>query len=779
MATDRRFIDVDTNMVVAAEDFQNLVDTPADQELDLIQSLVRSAGLLDVDSAFVLGLRETVAVTAGAGSTRLVAVATTPGSRKKAAVMARGGISLLENEATGELATWRNTDDGFSAVPFEQDGTSVYQVALLNNDFPVRASATLVDGDFRLDRWAHGVGERRPALTVTEPAGPGNGLRLTLSTAAAQVIAWTDGAQSRPAIAWLNSPVTTADLDAATGEAIFKGTLDSDGVDVFIDLPHYFGQPPASFTSVGVNYTIFVPGLTISHKPTLDLTTVLDTTASVREYIVLAEYDSSTALVDHTMQQVVATLQLLTILLETSIELAQALRAGARLGDYEATRDWTDPGNVTVVVGGSETTLTFADILGSTARAYIFTGTIGTIAGRQPRICTAFAVGGEVVTMPHSLPTDTYHVIAEHVADGSVARARLVAVDDATFLGFSNDQDRRLLRVFSFDFTTGTGAVAATVGQNLNGRRGIADVLIGSSTASAPDGRSVLESVELADLLLEFLGRDSTGTTFSTSVAMRLQRDPTQTTDAQTLLELPGVNGALDGGAVPSASERSGVRLGGDADYELVAFDDGTDKFLELDYDTTDKLALKHDRLGGNAVDSTGRVIVEDVHLIGNGKDVTRQVSLPGGTTNIKVTGTPAWEPLWKWDAAQNRWEAFQDTPDPVVVIGLDLAAGSNLREVRVRGGMDAGGGAADLLRLQLVQSNPTVSTPTEVILATADVPVSGGPETETALSTGGHTVVVDRTYFVRATVITGAGGPQVHAVQGMEMDVRVFEIGQ
>lgn len=613
---------VQANTVLGFPDIARLADFNREEQHDVLQSLLRLEDLSASETSFVLGQRQTVSFVLSSGNTWLASLDDLPGSdqRKRAAYMGRADRAPSpETVANGELASYLRTDPGLSNVPFEETGSNTIQIGLRHNDYPSRATVD-TQGDPEFDRWTNGLGEQVNPVTVAEGLGPGNGLRLTISSN--RVVPWVAGGATRPAVCWKIDPVT------ASVEAVYSGSLQA-GASPFIDVPHYFGQPSSSFSSNGADYIVHVQGFTTADKAFIDLSGVMDASGTVRQYVVLAEFDSSDSSTDHSMQQVVAPLQQLSQTMLDLGGLARALRAGCFIGDFVETRDWTDPANVVSSSASDPSTITFSpDPVTQDARAYIFTGHRD---GRQPVLMIAPAAGpsGLVVEIPWATATGNYYVIAEISEDVTASSGRpeyrLGFILQATWDG-SDDLKRRTFVLYSFTFTTGTGAITAEAAVDLTRRRGVCDgTFMGASEQADLVGRALFARDIIGDhdgFEVHLGERGDTATPYA-AVHPTLQLRRLVSNEVQLSIGTPA------GSVMPSGGVAT-IRFGDDANRIRVseaAGDFSADFYLD---------SVQHTRFlatGGNAVDSTKRLVAPDFQFSGtNGKRVWQTIPLTGAS---------------------------------------------------------------------------------------------------------------------------------------------------
>jgi hypothetical protein len=651
--------------------------------MDEIESLV--AGLaVDPQTAlpasFVVGRQIAVTIAGPVGDTYTMGTGAAFTKREHAAVMEMRDRDGAAASARWGMLRWRHTDDGFNSVPTKILAGNVIQYGVRINDYPSGAT-TDTDGQHFLDRWAHGAGEHPTINSVTNLA-PGLKLKITEANLWR---AWSSVADDRPCTVWLNSPETSG------SEAIYTGVLESDGVDVFVDVPHWFGQTGAPSLVVG-DYTIHVHGLTFSLKSGFDLTA--QATNGVDTYVVFGEYDQATASFDVTTQTIVPTLQMLQsfgLFGNNPIPgaLRKALRAGCFLGDYETTRDFNAVANVTVSWAADPTTITFnnfADLTTIEGR-YFFAGNeaLG-FAPHTHRVANWWqtaggATVGHIATIARSEPTGNYLVVATteplSTNPAEYAVQMQIIADPGPLPDF---EDREILAIWGFGFTTGTGVVAGIVPVDLSQRRGISD---GSLWGDGNDGAANLYQPAITG---ELVGAESLAVLLRNNVALNYA--------VSKFLEAVTVNAAERNlylwpasGAGHLATETVAVRLGGSNDYMIEASDVAGTKSLLIRGAAS--VWGTHRRVGGEGGASTGLLEFADFQLQAPGKTVARMVPLEGAWGDVDTyhddgidRALPRWDVCSVEDAPglagaggvvvvtdQTIADAFSLTTDDVLII--------------------------------------------------------------------------------------------------------------
>lgn len=751
MATGRTKMAITDNQPIGDAEFQLLIDTPQGDTADAGEVLIRDT----TNRAFLVGPE--VGFTYASG----------PNEISQVAISNRRYGGYWQSFFTA----WDETDNGMTAVPFEDDGAATYFIGLRHSEVPVSATlrrSTVVGHTF--DRVAERLGFTTTITTVTNPV-PAAGLLFTV-TSDDLGPGFANVSDARPATVWLVNPAT------ATTEAVFSGNVVWDGVNLEVQATHYFGQVEGSHSTTVGDYVVFIHGLSIN-KVT-DLSTINDG-GGQQIYLLLGSFDSSASTFNTSGQIRVPSLgQLNSAEFVGSIQAA--LRAGAAIGSYEATRDWNDPSNVTVNTVPDPVTFTFTDpLLG--ADNYIFSGT-NAAGGIEPRLAQGEATGGLVASILKSQATATYYVIAEVAAGASSFEYRFTIVPAA---GFTVDQTRRLLRVYQFDFTTGTGAVATETAFDLNLRRGIANgSLIGIGDDSTGEALTVHEMMieetgSLSELIVRARDTESAAT-FTVSPLLQLTRDFSPDLG---ILQLHGIAGNLSNPETVQLVLGGRPATGGE-DYEIRAGRTGATRFAQMNYSTSNLCAWGHDRTDGESVDSTGAFQVEDLHLTPtqtNGKLVWRQLPIAavGGDSQWTYSRTNLrWE---NTDVASNRRIQF-DIPASIMPIA-NGGTRTRITKVRFFGGVDGAGMGAgdavdvDLFRVDLVAGGPPTVT-LSASLANASVVGAGAGEdgafAEGSAAALGEGIVADIRYLVEASSDVSGGNATAFYVYAIWVEFRVFQ---
>lgn len=527
-----------------------------------------------------------------------------------------------------ELLNWTSSSDGVDSIPFQNDGASTYQIAFRANDYPSSVTAD-INGTYLFDKWTNGFGEKLTPTAAPTDLAPGLRLKVTSTDL---FVAWNQVAETRLAAAWLDDPVT------GTTEHIFWGQLESDGVDVYLDTTHYFGQGVPSL--VAADYTVFIPGYTISKKIVTDLTTVV-TADSIRRYHLLCEYDATAATTDYTVQ---AVLPVLADLVSATIAnkltgLENAFRSGGYIGDLDYTQAWTHSSNVTYNAGVAPATITFLDCLSGTEDEYIATGTRASTSAGAIGVMTNFMTHGPeapgyIAQHPHSSATGNYYVIAERAENPlSPGTFQVVLRTIATGV-WTQKMARRCLAVCQFGWTTETGpgnndgVFGAHTQFNLIERRGFIDGRAMSSTQDGVEsGILTISEVHLADsdgLQMDFLSRDAAAPTYTSSLFMRLLRSIAGTNELQ-------IHPTASGGSL-AVGEQAALQLGGPGDWRLEAINNGGAREVYLKVGNVTMADGK--ALGGEGAASTKRFSADDLHLR-SGKLCHRTIPLLAASGDI------------------------------------------------------------------------------------------------------------------------------------------------
>lgn len=626
MATGNQQQYIDGNLQIVPGAGVESMRTYAVDEIESLVSAICPDPSMGIAASFTVGGLIAYVVGAPVGDTYPVSCAAPPTKRRHAAVLEMRDRDGAAASARWGVAQWRNTDDGFTAVPTRILAGEVIQVGVRINDYPSGAT-TDTDGQHFLDRWTHGIGEHPTINSVTNLA-PGLRLRITEANLWR---AWSDGTQTRPCTVWLNDPETSGN------EAIYTGVIESDGVDLFVDVPHWFGQTGAPSLVVG-DYTVHVHGLTFSLKSGFDLTA--QSTNNVDTYLVLAEYAQATASYDLTTQVVVPTLQSLAAagfwaLNPVAAALRRGLRAGCFLGSYEETRDFNAIANVGVSWAADPTTFTFNNFAALTTDEgrYFFCGdeTLSSAPHTQ-RLCDRWqtsggVTSGHIATIARSEPSGPYLIVAtaEPYEFGPLEYAVQFRVipDPGPLPDF---EDREILHIWSFDFTTGTGAVAAIVPQDLTLKRGISD---GTLWGDGNDGAGNLYQPAITG---ELVGAESLAVILRNNVGLNyavtkfLEASTVSATDRLLTLHPSAGAGDLTGGSVA-------IQLGGVQDYTLEAIEAAGTRTLRLWAGGLGLVGFHH-RTGGEGGAGADRLEFNDYHLDGT-KPVCRVLPLEGAWGDV------------------------------------------------------------------------------------------------------------------------------------------------
>ncbi|MGE0229468.1 MAG: hypothetical protein AB7U23_13275 [Dehalococcoidia bacterium] len=710
MATGNLRNAITDNQPLGGAEYQRFVDSPAVELADAVLALVKG----DTTSGLILGPAVTLSYDAGDNTLSVESPTHRP---------AAGWWQ-------GEVGQWDAGDDGFTDIPFEDDGSSVYYVGVRHNDVP--ASATLrraVGIGYTFSAYRQALGFRATIGSVTDH---GTGLRFVV-TSADLGPAFANSSDARPVTVWKVTPVT------ASAEVVAAGTVVWTGSAFRVDLAHYLGQTAGAFSSTTSDYVVHVHGVSVN-KAT-NLATVLE--GGTQAYLMLGSFDSATQAFNYAAQARVAALEDSSAGGVAFSGLRKALRAGCYIGDYEATRDWNASANVTVNTGVDPVTFTFADPLTGVDGAYFFTG--DQASGREPEISQAFASGGLVASLAKSMASGVYHIVAEVDRDGEIA---VRVVSDATWTSGAAELARKVLHVWQFNFTTSTGAVASIVSEDLAARRGIASgALIGSSVDAS--GSAVFADEIVGGNEVKTLVR--TGSGFAVSLGASVRRD----------LDGGSLNTRLALGSPAktdlSSDQAAYLELGGSNDYDLAARNVGGTRDLYGSYGSD--VWLNHLRTGGNATGTTGRVKVEDLHFA-TYKDVWEILDIGAAaqdgdwTRDIDVSTPALYSMGWRTttDAAEIHF------PIPTCVAPGSGAA-TEIVAVRVFHGGQSGGGTP------IITSTVYSYTPDDTGGSAAAI--SGATASREADSRGWDTLTptapftpaVGTRYFVRVTVDINGGG--------------------
>lgn len=737
MATGRDKMAITDNQPLGDTELQLLVDGFEDGDGDIGEIAVRD----QTNRAFVVGPEVGLSYASGTNFISQTAVSNR-----------RYGGYWQAN-----WAAWDETDNGMSSVPFEDDGASTYFIGLRH--FEVPTSATLQRSaalGHTFDRVAQRLGFRATILSVTNPV-PAAGLLFTVASFDLGP-GFANVSDARPVTVWLVNPVT------ATSEAVFTGTVVWDGVALEVQATHYFGQVEGAHSVAGGDYIVHVHGMSINKVVSLDL---LVDGSGQQIYLLLGSFNSATAVFDVSGQVRAPSLGQLGAGTQSVASLVAAFRAGASIGDYETTRDWNDASNVTVNSGVDPVTFTFTNPIVVATRDYLFSGIDD--GGTEPRLSQTLATGGLVATIAKSLATATYYVIAEVVEGASSTfEFRFVIVPAA---GFTADQTRRLLRVYQFDFTTTTGAVAAQTPFDLNLRRGIADAdLISANLDSAAGAQAVQELLAAKDNGTDFVSldvnaRDTTGgTPFATTGLARIFRR-TAPVDAGVQILAPAGSGNLGN------NERASIIFGNDpatggTDYKITVLGQAGAPFITGRYSAADINFFSHISINGLAEDTAGIFRVEDFALTGsNGKLVWRagDVQSANGDSGwaYRTNLTASERPDWRSSTVDEGLDipiagmpvAYKATAAPVV------NSGHTLVEVRLHAGFALSTSALNNLNIVLYEHDPDLGLTTH---ATLNVLSPGAPDEAWRVLTPAAeiTLTSDRNYFVRVVLDEVTAGP-------------------
>lgn len=158
---------------------------------------------------------------------------------------------------------------GFTDVPYQDSGATVYTLGACWNDVPVEvAEGTL--GAPLFSAYQERIGRLLTPDSVTDT---GAGVRLTLTTALHPGERWSNVAHTRPVRAWFTrSDGTPATADT---EALVAGTLTYDGAAYVLEVPHYFGQDVLDTDPA--RYTVLLEGLTVAEPAAAAASAFVDT----------------------------------------------------------------------------------------------------------------------------------------------------------------------------------------------------------------------------------------------------------------------------------------------------------------------------------------------------------------------------------------------------------------------------------------------------------------------------------------------------------------------
>lgn len=747
MATE--ILDVGPKQVLGDEEIQLLVDAPAEETENLVRAALPGKYLSDELSSFPIGMQTLVSV-GGAGGP--------PSTR----VMSLGAGSPGYGYAQGRILTYEAADDGMALVPFDDSSGDTFWVGIAPADAPSEVTVC-TDGTYRYSRYRRTNGRiYTPSGVTVNPGGAGSGLRLTITSA--YMPAWDNGALTRPALAYLVTPVS-AGVDALT-----VGTISIVGGATVFDTGagNYLGQTEAGASAVAADYRVFVPGLTITKT---DLTA--DVSGGALTHLVVDSWDETGA-ASYTAP-VVLTLQDVSRMALEGFFNYLLLRAGCNLGTYTATREWNDEagGNVVIDSGVDPVTFTFNTPFAGAGDIFIFTGSMTDLI---MRCCTGAVTGGLVPTLSKAEASGQYHVIAEFaevtwpVFGKNKFRLSIVSDADWTFV----DLSRYVLHIAEFTFTTGTGVVTNWTPDDLSLRRGIADgyLISGGSRTGSTDGWLNASDLMARDngadaSALVVYARDATGTTFTRVALVSANRN--LTTKKNSISVLPIGGGSLDAG------EWASVYLGGALDYGIQARNTGGVRTLEIEDGVAGISVVKHARAGGNAVDSLGRLLVEDLHLVGaNGKLIWNVQDLESGKGH--PTGGADWiyQSTGEW---KNTNAASIDSVSWGYRFSVEPGGAGKLIQARVYCRM-TNAQAGDTLALVLYKYVPSTRTLTSI--ATGSLQGVGGVganiEGWVTLNPADTALTQDIRFIVAAGVSANVSATayEVHAV---EWQRSVFEI--
>ena len=190
-------------------------------------------------------------------------------------------------------------------APIEMDSGKDYHVGLRANDYPVESRLS-DSGAYQYTRFAEGIGEVGDPNTVTDN---GNSTITFRVNTVCGGYAWpnTSTTSKRHVSIWLDTPLTsqsrteaqTIATSTGTGNAIFHGTVDADGSNIEVTVPHTMGQTTISTTAA--HYKVMCHGFTVTDKAVLNMTTYTETLSgvAVKPYVVVAEVDGATGTISY------------------------------------------------------------------------------------------------------------------------------------------------------------------------------------------------------------------------------------------------------------------------------------------------------------------------------------------------------------------------------------------------------------------------------------------------------------------------------------------------
>jgi hypothetical protein len=741
MGTGNEYQEIPVNSVMSGPDTQSLQDFNDDEAQDDRNAMLPQDRNVYY-STFVLG-SDPETITVGA-SLMTISVPT----------WRRFGSFFAQNA----IGTWTATGSGFTSVPFEDDGASTYMVGLRHNNFPSEVRAR-TDGIIYYHGYTNGVGEQDNPTVIAEPV-PGAGLRLTVANN--NCLPWTVGG-TRPVTVWLTTPETTS------GDAIYTGTMSIVGAATVIDVPHYFGQSAATYSVVLTDYNIQIHGLSINAVD--NLTTTVDATGH-RVYATIAEFDSSGPATDYAIQSLVLDQQSLSEASGWAAAYQGATRPGCVIGDYEVTRDWTDPTNIVMAnVGpGTSVTFTFTDVLAAFADGYFYSAP-GELADKT--FATSWKAGGRVVTFDQTEPNDTYYICV--YVDPYTHEAYLDYIADASYLA----TPQNTLKIYEFTWG-GAYPPAPLVGVNLNEWRGIAQAhLISSGTDANGEALHVDELVGGNQIAV--MMRDDVTTTFSTSAALLLIRDPSAALDTHRLEVVP-----LGGAGTNLVDETARIEMGGAADYRLVAqhVTAGPSNDFWLEFGAGDVQGFAHVRTDGNSVNFVDKVEAHDFQISdGDGKLVWHL----GNPLHGQDDGFGAWASDWqtnrRWDGAASVLHYLLLPVGPLAYSSGAGPAGTTkhtIESFRIYGGSaGAGGAAGDTLDAQLIswdENTGVTSTLTQYNPGVQWDIENAISEWRTPATPLAADIDQDKSYFIRVWLSVQTGAPTPF-ISHYEWQIRTYEM--
>ena len=151
-----------------------------------------------------------------------------------------------------------NAADGFTNVPFANSGATTYTVGARHYDVPAGTALTK-QGRVEWSKYTEAIGRPVTPASVTDT---GAGLRLTLTSTLWTAEKHGNVSYTRPVKCWFQDANGRPAVNGS--EAIYDGSLEYDGTNYYVDVPHSFGQDASAPSTTAARYTVLLEGLTVA-----------------------------------------------------------------------------------------------------------------------------------------------------------------------------------------------------------------------------------------------------------------------------------------------------------------------------------------------------------------------------------------------------------------------------------------------------------------------------------------------------------------------------------